>query len=200
LVFERNTLAKFFLGIIVGVLIMGLLATGVLYFTHAKVEVNQNSNLFHFLLVTSPLLFLAFMEELAFRAYPLEILKNKIGVAPAIGITSILFALYHLANGWTFASAFLGPAIWGLLFGLAAIYSKGIAMPTGIHYAANLTTSALGDKNTSSSLWIVKQTDTVITTYKGIDLATILPSLVLLILVTILFLFLQARNKPLKRQ
>jgi len=185
LTFERNTVVKFLVGVITGVVIMGLLAMSVIYFTNVEIKVNQESNLLHFLLVTAPLLPLAFMEELGFRAYPLQILKDRIGIRLSIIITSILFGLYHIVNGWSIASAFYGPAVWGLIFGLAAIYSKGIAMPTGIHYAANLTTSAFGAKNTIASIWTVTQPDEAIVKHEGIDWSTILPSLVLLIFAVI---------------
>jgi uncharacterized protein len=181
LTFERNTVVKFIFGFITGVIIMGLLAMSVIYFTNVEIKVNQGSNLLHFLLVTAPLLPLAFMEELGFRAYPLQILKDRIGIRLSIIITSILFGLYHIVNGWSIASSFYGPAVWGLIFGLAAIYSKGISMPTGIHYAANLTTSAFGAKNTTASIWTVTQTDDATVKHEGIDWSTILPSLVLLI-------------------
>ena len=185
LTFERNTVVKFLVGVITGVVIMGLLAMSVIYFTNLEIKVNQESNLLHFLLVTAPLLPLAFMEELGFRAYPLQILKDRIGIRLSIIITSILFGLYHIVNGWSIASSFYGPAVWGLIFGLAAIYSKGIAMPTGIHYAANLTTSAFGAKNTAASIWTVTQPDEAIVKHEGIDWSTILPSLVLLIFAAI---------------
>jgi len=185
LTFERNTVVRFFVGVITGVVIMGLLAMSVIYFTNVEIKVNQGSNLLHFLLVTAPLLPLAFMEELGFRAYPLQILKDRIGIRLSIIITSILFGLYHIVNGWSIASSLYGPAVWGLIFGLAAIYSKGIAMPTGIHYAANLTTSAFGAKNTTASIWTVTQPDNAIVKHEGIDWSTILPSLVLLIFAVI---------------
>ena len=183
--FGWNTVVKFFVGVIIGVVIMGLLAMSVIYFTNVKIEVNQGSNLLHFLLVTTPLLPLAFLEELGFRAYPLQILKDRIGIRLSIIITSILFALYHIVNGWSIASSFYGPAVWGLIFGLAAIYSKGIAMPTGIHYAANLTTSAFGAKNTTASIWTVTQPNEALVKHEGIDWSTILPSLGLLIFAVI---------------
>jgi len=185
LTFERNTVVKFFVGVITGVIIMGLLAMSVIYFTNVEIKVNQGSNLLHFLLATAALLPLAFMEELGFRAYPLQILKDKLGIRQSIIITSILFGLYHIINGWSIASSFYGPAVWGLIFGLAAIYSKGIAMPTGIHYAANLTTSAFGAKNTTASIWTVTQPNNVIVKHEGIDWSIILPSLVLLIFAVI---------------
>jgi uncharacterized protein len=180
LIFRQNTLAKFFVGVIAGGIIMGLLTMSVVYFNNLQIELNPRSNPLRFLLVTAPLLPLAFMEELGFRAYPLELLKDRVGIRLSIIITSILFALYHIVNGWSIASSFYGPAVWGLIFGLAAVYSKGIAMPTGIHYAANLTTSAFGAKNTKASIWTITQpTDAI--KHEGVDWSTILPSLVLLI-------------------
>lgn len=182
LYFERKTIIRFLVGVLVGVSIMGLLAAGVMYFTHVSIKLNENTTIWHFLLVTSPLFPLAFMEELGFRAYPLQILKDKTSIRLSVVITSVLFALYHIVNGWTIASSFLGPAVWGLIFGLAAIYSKGIAMPTGIHYAANLTTSAFGLKDNSTAIWTITPTDTVTTTFYGIDLTIILPSIMILVL------------------
>jgi membrane protease YdiL (CAAX protease family) len=179
--FERNTVPKFFAGVVAGMVIMGLLSTSVLCFSHATVEDNPGSNFWNFLLLTLPLLPLAYMEELGFRAYPLQILKDKIGIRQSVVLTSVLFALYHIANGWTIASSFYGPAVWGLVFGLAAIYSKGIAMPTGIHYAANLTTSAFGEVNNTVSLWTVQQSPGTFATHGGTDWATILPSFALLV-------------------
>jgi membrane protease YdiL (CAAX protease family) len=179
--FEKNTVVRFFAGVIIGVVLMGLLATSVIYFTHMEIEINTGINIWHFLVATAPILPLAFMEELAFRAYPLQILKDKAGIRTAIFITSILFALYHFVNGWSLASCFSGPGIWGLIFGLSAVYSRGIAMPTGIHYAVNLTTSAFGANAYGVSIWNVKQSPNPATGNGMIDWATLLPSLALLV-------------------
>ncbi len=86
-----------------------------------------------------------------------------------------------IGSDWTISSSFCGPAVWGLIYGLAAIYSKGIAMPTGIHYAANLTTSSLGEKKTTASIWTVEQPNSATAKYGGFDWGTILPSLALLV-------------------
>jgi hypothetical protein len=172
LILEQNTLVRFITGVLAGIILMGLIVMSVLYFSNASIQLNPKSNVLHFLLVTLPLIPLAFMEELGFRAYPLQTLKDKIGIRTAIIVTSILFALYHIANGWTIASSFYGPGIWGLIFALSAIYSKGIAMPTGIHYALNLTTSAFGAKDNTISIWTVEQSQSTT--------ATILASFILL--------------------
>lgn len=178
---EKNTIKHFLVGVLIGIILMGFLAVGVMYFTHVNVELNPKYSILGFLFATAPLIPMAFMEELGFRAYPLQILKGGIGIRGAIAITSVLFALYHVANGWTVTSAFLGPAVWGLIFGLAAIYSKGIAMPTGIHYAANLTTSAFGASDNPTSIWRVTAENVVGGAPYGIDWSIILPAIILLI-------------------
>ena len=196
LTFDRSTVAKFIAGFLVGVVIMGLLAMSSLYMSGLKVELKPAGGLMHFLMATMPLIPLAFMEELAFRAYPLETIKSKLGIWPSILITSILFALYHLVNGWTIERSFLGPAIWGLIFGLAAIYSKGIAMPTGIHYAANLTTSAFASENNTTSIWIINHAESMASgNYSENDLVKIVPNLALLIFAILCIeLYIRRRN------
>jgi uncharacterized protein len=189
------TFARFLAGVIIGISLMGLLAIMVMYLQHVSIEVNEKSKVFHFFLATLPLLPLAYMEELGFRAYPLEIIKGKLGIRLAVIITSILFALYHIANGWSISASFYGPAVWGLIYGLAAVYSKGIAMPTGIHYAANLTTSAFGTAENKVSLWTILPPDTSPSTSRETAWINFLPSLLLLVLAIIL-LELYIRKKP----
>ncbi|MBN8590012.1 MAG: CPBP family intramembrane metalloprotease [Rhodothermia bacterium] len=185
LFFEAKTFLRFLSGVFIGLLIMGFVAFGVMYFTHVEVRPSPKANIFSFFVMTSPLILLAFVEELGFRAYPLQMLKGKVGIRLSITITSILFALYHIANGWSVVSSFLGPAVWGFLFGIAAIYAKGIALPTGIHYAANLTTSAFGTENNGLTLWTLTPTNTVNTLYYGFDLVLIIPAFIVLLIALI---------------
>jgi len=56
-------------------------------------------------------------------------------------------------------TAFLGPGIWALVFGIAAIRSKGIALPTGIHVGLNLTLSILGMSNGVESFFVTSQVE-----------------------------------------
>jgi membrane protease YdiL (CAAX protease family) len=69
-------------------------------------------------------------------------------------VIALLFALYHVAGGQSVASSFIGPGIWSFVFGTAALLSKGIAMPTGIHFAANLLQAAFGMKE-FPSIWTI---------------------------------------------
>ena len=179
--FETTSLKKFFWGLLIGIALMGLLTLSVILFSDFKVEVNTNSNILNFLFWTLPLIPLAFMEEVGFRGYPLTILNEKLGARYSIIITSILFALYHIANGWTIQNSLLGAGVWGIIYGLAAVYSNGISMPTGLHYAANLTTSAFGISNDSFNIWVLKQNNgTTLENYQNSDLTTLLPQISLL--------------------
>jgi membrane protease YdiL (CAAX protease family) len=180
--FERSTLRKFFTGILIGIVLMGIIVMFVIYFSGFGITINKNSGLLNYLLWTSPLILLAFMEEVGFRAYPLLLLKDKLGIRMSIIITSILFALYHIMNGWTLAGSFLGPGICGIVFGLAAIYSKGIAMPTGIHYAFNLTTDAFGTTDKSFNIWIVTQKGGIaVADHQTSKMIELIPAIALLI-------------------
>lgn len=181
--FEKTTLKKFIFGVLTGIALMGLLTLAVILFSNFKIEINNNSNILNFLFWTLPLIPLAFMEEVGFRAYPLIILKDKIGIRNSIIITSILFALYHIANGWTIQNSFLGAGVWGIIYGLAAIYSNGISLPTGMHYAANLTTSAFGISNTSFNIWVLKHNNGMsLETYQSSQLASLIPQICILLL------------------
>lgn len=176
-----RTVVNFTGGFVTGLLIMGSLAYAVMYFSAVRVELNPTFNFWIFLLMVIQIFFLALMEEIGFRGYSLVLLRNTIGIRPSIFITSVLFALYHIANGWSIASSFYGPAVWGLVFALAAIYTKGIAAPTGLHFAANLTTSSFGEPGNSNSRWIMESTGIQSVKADGIHWETILPSISLLV-------------------
>ena len=181
--FEKTTLPRFFSGFVTGTVIMGLLSLSVIYASGFRMETNANSNMLNFLFGTLPLIPLAFMEEVAFRAYPLEVLKDKTGVRVSILVTSVLFALYHIANGWAVQQAFLGAGAWGLLYGATAVNGRGIAMPTGMHFAANFTTSAFGTGTDSFHLWVLKQGNGQgLENYEAGQLATLLPQVSILVL------------------
>ena len=112
LIFDRNTLKKFFFGVLAGIALMGLLSVSVICFSDFKIEMNDNSSVLNFFLWTLPLIPLAFLEEVGFRAYPLIILKDRIGIRKTVIITSFLFAFYHITNGWSVQNAFLGAGVW----------------------------------------------------------------------------------------
>ena len=187
LMVEKTTLKNFFIGLLMGIALMGTLSLGLIYFSNFSIETNKNSAFFNFFLCTLPFIPLAFMEEMGFRSYPLVLLKNTVGMRQAVIITAILFGFYHIVNGWTLQTAFLGAGVWGIIYGVAALYSDGIALPTGLHYAANLTTSAFGISDTSFNLWILKQKNGLsLENYESSQWAILIPQLIVLVLGVIL--------------
>ena len=89
-------------------------------------------------LVVSGYLFLAAREELAFHGYPLRRLQQFFGVWGAQAGIAAVFALEHMAGGWPLAQALWGAAMGSLLFGMASIATRGLAVPIGIHAAWNI--------------------------------------------------------------
>jgi membrane protease YdiL (CAAX protease family) len=91
-------------------------------------------------------------EEMAFHGYPLRRLQSRFGIWPAQLMVAIAFALEHKVGGWFWADAILGAGVGSLLFGMAAIASRGLAVPIGLHAAWNFGQWALGMKG-SPGMW-----------------------------------------------
>jgi hypothetical protein len=101
---------------------------------------------------------LASREELAFRGYPLRRLDNRFGIWTGQLVVAFVFAMEHVAGGSTWANAILGAFTGSLLFGMAALAMRGLAVPIGLHAAWNFAQWTLGEKETAG-LWrpIVEQ-------------------------------------------
>jgi membrane protease YdiL (CAAX protease family) len=132
------------------------------------------------------------MEEVAFRGYPLIKLNKTCGTYCAQIVIALVFALYHIVQGWDVSIAFLGPGIWAIIFGWAALYSKGIAMPTGIHVALNAGQNLVGMKGASAATyWLIVQpvgaTESTIAWANTIGLLTQVLMLLLGIMLTVLY-------------
>lgn len=143
----RATLCKMAAGFLIGLLIAGLHLYLVLIFGHISLintALSFNSVALSFLLY----LILATREEIAFRSYALRSLSYRIGPWKAQIIITVIFALEHMAGGFTWQQAFLGSGIGSVLFGLTALRTKGIALPIGLHAAWNFGQWCFGLKNT----------------------------------------------------
>lgn len=79
------------------------------------------------------------VEELLFRGYAFERLIVAIGHWPAQLLVALLFAVYHLLNGWTWQVAFTSTVIGSVLFGLVFVRTRSVPAATGFHAAANWT-------------------------------------------------------------
>jgi len=150
---RKNTLPKFFLGLLIGTVIMILIVLALSGFTDVHLSRNKNEiQPFTWLLYLLVYIPLAWMEELAFRSYTLLKLNTAYRLWWAQLISAIAFAFYHMAYGWSWHDAFLGTFVWAFVFGYAAIASNGIALPTGIHVALNFLQALLGFKPDKLSL------------------------------------------------
>ncbi len=92
---------------------------------------------------------LASREELAFRGYPLQMLNRRFGAGTALTVISLLFAAEHALGGWTWWQALFGSGMGALLFGVAALRTRGLAVPIGLHAAWNFGDTMLGGKGTT---------------------------------------------------
>lgn len=144
LVPNKNSYLRAFIGFIVGLLLPCLQAALVLLTGHVKLRISPNTTgtetLLHLLLFVA----LACREEIAFRAYPLRSLHNKIGPFYALIFVSIIFGIEHVIGGSSVLQGLAGAGMGGLLYGVITLRTKGLAYPIGIHAAWNFGQWALG--------------------------------------------------------
>jgi uncharacterized protein len=157
LVWKKNTALKFFRGLAIGIASYTLITLILIVFAELKIQKNPEA--------ISPWIWFSYlailpaslMEEIAFRSYPFLKLNKAFGLRLTQVVVLIAFALEHVVLGWNFLGAFLGPGIWAVIFGIAAIRSKGIALPTGIHVGLNLIQSIIGGSRGVESFWLSSQ-------------------------------------------
>ncbi len=97
-------------------------------------------------------LLLACREELAFRGYPLRRMDRSFGPWTAQLVVALIFALEHRAGGYSWTNALFGAFVGSLLFGTAALATRGLALPIGLHAAWNFGQWIIGEKE-SPGLW-----------------------------------------------
>ena len=74
------------------------------------------------------------------------------GLWAAQFIVALIFALEHVAGGSPWMQALFGAAVGSLLFGMAAIATRGLAVPIGLHAAWNFGDWLHGGK-ASGGVW-----------------------------------------------
>jgi hypothetical protein len=76
----------------------------------------------------------------------------RFGFVIAQLFVALLFAAEHRLSGATWMDALAGVAVGSLLFGAAALATRGLAVPVGLHAAWNAGQWALGLKG-SPAIW-----------------------------------------------
>jgi membrane protease YdiL (CAAX protease family) len=85
-------------------------------------------------------------EELAFHGYPLQTLTRHYSLWSAQLFVALVFAAEHRLGGLPWRTALMGTATGSLLFGMAAIATRGLAVPIGVHAGWNFGQWTLGLK------------------------------------------------------
>ena len=97
-------------------------------------------------------LLLATREELAFRGYPLRLLTSRTNQWFALLVISCLFVVEHRLGGADWSDALFGSGLGALVFGMAALVTRGLALPIGLHAAWNIGDWMRGGKG-DGGMW-----------------------------------------------
>jgi membrane protease YdiL (CAAX protease family) len=143
---RRASIGRLLLGFAIGLLLVaaqsGLFAT----VAHVRWVRSDVSGYTPMLSALAAYLLLASREELAFRGYPLRRLGRSLGLWAAQFIVATVYALEHRAGGYSWTNALFGAFVGSLLFGMAALATRGLALPIGLHAAWNFGQWIIGEK------------------------------------------------------
>jgi uncharacterized protein len=145
--FNMRTVPRFLFGFVIGVGVVALQNLVIYAGGHVHwVFDRSRCSVGVVLLLLASYVLLALREEFAFRGYPLFRLEGTWGLWTALVVIGVVFTLEHTAAGWTWSRSLLGPPVGALLFGLAALVTRGLAVPLGIHSAFNFCQWVMGQK------------------------------------------------------
>jgi len=137
-----NWFKEFFIGLGIGAVLMILPALTLTVFGYVHWQLNTLS-FFSIIPGIALMASVAFAEELLFRGFIFQRLIDAFGKWPAQLLLGGLFLLTHLNNpgmtGFTSFLASINIFIASLLFGMAYLKTKNLALPIGLHFMANLT-------------------------------------------------------------
>ncbi|HVX48626.1 MAG TPA: type II CAAX endopeptidase family protein [Chitinophagaceae bacterium] len=139
-------------GFCIGLLMTALQPALVFIMGHYSIAVTPGTSYNVIFFYLTLYILVALREELAFRSYPLFSLHYRFRLWPAQLIILVIFSAEHIAGGMTPLQAFLGAGTGALLFGLAAIKTKGIALPVALHTAWNFGQWCFGFKKETGLL------------------------------------------------
>jgi len=143
---HKSTVKKVGIGFGIGLLMALLQPVFIVLLGHYTIAISPSISFYSIVFYLTLYILAAIREELSFRSYPLFSLNYSIGLWPSQLIIMILFSLEHVAGGMTWIQAFLGAGTGALLFGFAALKTKGIALPAGLHAAWNFGQWSMGFK------------------------------------------------------
>ena len=149
---SRRSPLLFFLGALIGLALVGAQTALTALVAPVHWVSDRHLDPLRGMVIVTTFLLLATREELAFRGYPLGKLALDLNPWAAQLIVAALFAIEHVVGGATWSDAVFGAGMGSLVFGMAALATKGLALPIGIHAAYNIADWARGGKG-GDGLW-----------------------------------------------
>lgn len=143
---NKRSINRLLIGLLMGSILATLQTVFVLMNRHVTVYRSTEINIAGIASALVLYLLVALREEVAFRAYPLRALNYAEGPFIAQVIIALVFIIEHKIGGMTWLQAIIGPGIGALFFGTAALKTKGLALPIGLHTAWNFMQWSLGFK------------------------------------------------------
>lgn len=153
---DRGTPRRFALGLLAGLTLVGVHTACLSMHGGVRwVAVSSPPPVMATMATVLGYLLLAWREELAFRAYPLRVLDRAAGPAVAQIVVMLLFVVEHRLGGNTWSNALLGAGAGALVFGAAALATRGLALALGLHAGWNLADWARGGKG-AGGFWVAE--------------------------------------------
>ncbi|NRF39459.1 CPBP family intramembrane glutamic endopeptidase [Pedobacter foliorum] len=142
-----STLSRVAIGFIIGLFLASLQVLLIALNGHLSIALSSQMSFTPIGLNLLLYAFIALREEIAFRGFPLRSINYVAGPWVAQVFIVVIFIVEHILGGMTWWQAILGSGTGAVLFGLAALKSKGIALPIGLHFAWNFGQWFWGFKN-----------------------------------------------------
>jgi len=139
-----HRLKDIIVGIVLGLGIMGLaMLLGLLFFSEIEIETINYSgkDLVQILLIY---IIVALVEETLLRGYVLKNLMYSFNKYVALFVSSLLFAVMHIANPNIDELSFIGLFLAGILLGISYIFTKNLWFPIALHFSWNFFQSLFG--------------------------------------------------------
>lgn len=149
---NRNSIVRFMAGFTAGIIMVLIQVMILSCFAPVNFSISATVNWENIVLSLFLYMLIACREELVFRGYALRRLSSSISPAAALLVITALFVLEHVIAGVSWKMSVIGSGLGGLLFGLAAIKTKGLALPIGLHFSWNFMQWLLGFKN-ETGVW-----------------------------------------------
>jgi membrane protease YdiL (CAAX protease family) len=143
----KDSIRRFAAGYGIGLTMSILQGLTVLSFGHLHLTLVPHITATQIILPFLLYLFIACREELVFRSYSLRSLDFSFSSLIALIIITAIFILEHVIAGVSWKMAIIGSGLGGVLFGVAALKSRGLALPLGLHSAWNFGQWVVGFKN-----------------------------------------------------